>query len=150
VCPTTGGLVPGLAAFSMNSIPAMADTDQSSATADQVADLQSDVERLMAMVLGKEGQPPEDAWYSYKDAAVRLHSGRHPSSFPTEEHYQHALQRAKDAGITPRKVADLARGDSCEWLQVTKVGRTPVITEKSIRAYKSALEGDAVKAQNRL
>jgi len=61
-----------------------------------------------------------------------------------------AFQRAKDAGIAPRKVADLARGDSCEWLEVTKVGRAPVITEKSIRAYKSAKEGGALKAQNRL
>jgi len=126
------------------------DTDDMPVTADQVAALQSDLDTLKAMLQGKEGRPPEHAWYSYEDAAVRLHSGRHPSSFPTEEHYEHALQRAKDAGITPRKVADLARGDSCEWLEVTKVGRAPVITEKSIRAYKSAKEGGALKAQNRL
>lgn len=118
--------------------------------ADTLASIQSQLDRIATRqrTVVEDTPPPKRSRYSDEQAAVRLHSGKHPSDF-TEEGYQVAVRRAAEAGITERKIAELRRGD-CKWLWGIELGQRKLIPEESIRAYEDALEGDVVKARHRV
>jgi len=118
--------------------------------ADQIAKLQSQVERLTALVQGETPTLPDRALLNYEQAAVALHSGTHPA-YMSPERYEHALQQAKDAGVTPGKIRERCRDETCEWLQVDeRLGQSPVILGKTVKAFTQAQESGALKARHQM
>jgi hypothetical protein len=95
----------------------------------QLADLTDRVERLWNLVAHRRPEIPAERKYSYREAGVRLTTGRDPMHVPKEE-WANCLSR--------KSVQRLTNDGDCP-LRTLRLGGTRIITEASIQRYEEGV-----------
>jgi|APHM01.1.fsa_nt_gi hypothetical protein len=111
--------------------------------------LEDQLGRIERMLRGEAQTVPDDASFTYKEAAIFFVTSENPHWMEPEE-----LTRAEDLldkhSMSARKMAELCKDETSRFPYRVKVGQSAIVPAVAIKEYKRRLKADQVKARHRV
>lgn len=111
-------------------------------------DIDARLDRIERLVRGQAPEVPDDASFTYVEAAIYFVTSKNPHWMSDQERAQ-AEALLSDHSMSARKMAELCKDETCRYPYRVKAGQSAIVPAVAVKRYKRALRRDAVKAHHR-